>query len=92
MPCVTKPEETGLQLDPGRGELLWTLRGEDYFADIWLFRQDFDLSEVVLLEGETCDKMRADIPKILDLQAQGRLVPFPYLQQLFDLVKKREFV
>lgn len=85
-------EETGLALDPMRGSCVLQYRREEAFVDVWLFRQEFDLDDVILLEGETCDKMRADIPKILDLQAQGRLVPFPYLQQLFDLVKKREFV
>ena len=79
-------EETGLILDPQCGRCVLQYRREEAFVDVWLFRQEFDLEDVILLEGETCDKMRADIPKILALQAQGQLVPFPYLQQLFDMV------
>ena len=80
-------EETGLQLYPGRGELLWTLQGEDYFADIWLFRQDFDLSEVVLLEGETCDKMYASTEDIQRLRQEGTMVPFSYLDRLLEHIR-----
>lgn len=79
-------EETGLRLDAGRGELLWTLQGEDYFADIWLFRQDFDLADVILLEGETCDKMYASASDIRRLRQEGTLVPFSYLDDLLDLL------
>lgn len=79
-------EETGLHLDAGRGELLWTLQGEDYFADIWLFRQDFDLADVILLEGETCDKMYASASDIRRLRQEGKLVPFSYLDDLLDLL------
>lgn len=77
-------EETGLHLDAGRGEMLWTLQGEDYFADIWLFRQDFDLNDVILLEGETCDKMYASASDIRRLRQEGKLVPFSYLDDLLD--------
>ena len=80
-------EETGLELDADRGELLWTQQGEDYFADIWLFRQDFDLADVVLLEGETCDKMYASPEDIQRLRQEGTMVPFSYLDRLLEHVQ-----
>lgn len=80
-------EETGLHLDPNRGEVLYKLQGEDYFVDIWLFRQDFDLDDVVLLEGETCDKMYASAEDILRLRQEGKLVPFSYLDRLLEHVR-----
>jgi 8-oxo-dGTP pyrophosphatase MutT (NUDIX family) len=75
-------EETGLTLDPKRGEVVLTYRGTDYITDVWLFRQDFDLSDVQLLEGETCDVMYASVEELLQLRADGVLVPFSYLDEL----------
>lgn len=79
-------EETGLQLDPGRGERVLSYRGDDYFSDVWLFRQDFELKDVVLLEGETCDVMYADKEKIIALSQAGLFVPFRYLDDFLNLV------
>lgn len=80
-------EETGLILDPERGNCVFSYRGSDYFVDVWLFRQDFDLKDVVLQPGETCDKMYADPATIRKLNAAGELVPYRYLQQLLDMVE-----
>ena len=80
-------EETGLTLDPARGSRVITYQGGDYFADVWLFRQDFDLKDVVLQPGETCDKMYADPDTIRRLSAAGKLVPYRYLQRLLDMVE-----
>lgn len=75
-------EETGLTLDPKRGEVVLTYRGTDYITDVWLFRQDFNLSNVQLLEGETCDVMYASVEELLQLRSDGLLVPFSYLDEL----------
>jgi len=72
-------EETGLSLDPKKGERVITYRGTDYFADVWLFRQDFDLRDVVLLEGETCDVMYASADEIRELDKKELFVPYRYL-------------
>lgn len=80
-------EETGLNLDAARGECIISLRGDDYFTDVWLFRQEFDLENVILQEGETCDKTRATADRIRQLEKEGKLVPYSYLQQLFDRIK-----
>ena len=75
-------EETGLTLDPKRGEVVLIYRGTDYITDVWLFRQDFDLSDVQLLEGETCDVIYASVEELLQLRSDGLLVPFSYLDEL----------
>lgn len=79
-------EETGLTLDPDRGQRVLSLRRGDNFKDIWLFQQDFDLADVVLQPGETTDKMYADPDTILRMRAEGRFVPLPYLEEFFALV------
>lgn len=81
-------EETGLILDPQLGRLTATHRGKNVFADIWLFRQDFDLADVVLQEGETCDVMYATPAQIREMAARGAFVPYPHLEQLLTLVEE----
>ena len=66
-------EETGLSLEPDRGRIVKSYRGDRYFCDVWLFRQDFSLEDVVLQEGETCDCMRASAQEVLELHRRGFL-------------------
>lgn len=81
-------EETGLALDPDKGSCIKSYRGKDYFADVWLFRQDFDLKDVVLQEGETCDKMYATPAKIRQLAEQGLFVRYSHLQEFLTMVEE----
>lgn len=78
-------EETGLSLDPQKGKLVLTFRISDYFRDVWLFRQDFDLQDVVLQPEETVDKMYGDRDKILELAERGEFVPYGYLRELLEI-------
>lgn len=78
-------EETGLAADPRKGTCVIRYRREDAFVDVWLFRQDFDLEDVVLLEGETCDKMYASISQIRRIYQAHQMVPYPYFEHLMDL-------
>lgn len=78
-------EETGLTLDPTAGRCVITYRRENYFCDVWLFHHEFDLNQVILLEGETCDKMRADAEQIRQMYRDGILVPYCYLDELLTI-------
>jgi len=77
-------EETGLALDEARGNCILQMRKADYFRDVWLFRQDFDLKDVVLQPGETTDKMYANAEMIQRMWGCGEFVPCDYLPQLFE--------
>ena len=79
-------EETGLKLDMRKGDRVLTERKADYFRDVWLFRQEIDLSKVSLQEGETVDKRLADQKEILELFDRGAFVPYDYLEALFSLI------
>lgn len=72
-------EETGLTVQPEHGEILLDYRGWDWFTDVWLFRQSFDLDAVQLQPGETCDYRWATAEEILQMNEQGEMVPFRYL-------------
>ena len=77
-------EETGLQLDPARGKIIKTYQEDHFICDVWLFRQDFALEDVVLQPGETCDKRYATREEILKMHAEGRFVPFQFIEEVLD--------
>ena len=83
-------EETGLSLDPARGKCMINHGCADNFCDIWAFRQDFDLSEVVLQPGETVDAKFATKDEIYRMYRDGELVPFDYLDRLFAAIDEWE--
>ncbi len=79
-------EEIGLTADPTLGKCVISFRRDDNFVDVWLFKQDFNLDDVIFQEGETCDKMYASTEKIKELHDTGASVPYSYLQQFLDMV------
>lgn len=90
--CALKEvrEETGLILDPEKGKLIHSYNrihehGIPDFCDVWFFAQDFDISDVVLQEGETCDAMWATPKMIKSLEESGEFVPMiDYIGKVFD--------
>ena len=81
-------EETGLSLDENKGRCILSMRGKDNFIDVWLFEQDFDLNEVVLQPGETCDKMYANRDLIEKLASQGLFVRYSFFKDVLDIADK----
>lgn len=79
-------EETGLNLEPESGHIILTKKGTDFFRDVWLFHQDFDLSDVILQAGETVDKMYATKEEVEKMEREGTFVPCRYLKDLFKLL------
>ena len=76
-------EETGLSINPKNGECLFTQKRSDTFFDVWLFRQDFDVNDVVLQEGETTAAKYATMDEIRELVQKKAFVPCGYLDELF---------
>jgi len=83
-------EETGIALDPQKGKCILSTKHSDYFRDVWVFCQNVSLDQVILQPGETTDKMYADVSGILHMYADGELVPYDYLKELFDTGLWRE--
>ena len=79
-------EETGLSVLPESGKCVMSLKRENNFCDIWLFRQDFDLKDVIYQPEETCGSMYADIGEIKRMLENGTLLPFSYLEEFFEKV------
>ena len=77
-------EETGIILKPENGKVMLSGIGTDYLYDIWVFQHDFNLKDVLLQEGETCDAKTADAEEILKMQKESIFVPYEYLVELFQ--------
>lgn len=75
-------EETGLSPAAVSGRLIMTIRREHDFCDIWHFRHDFSLEDIVLQEGETCDARLVSFDELIKMKNEGTLVPFAYLESL----------
>ena len=80
-------EETGLIARPENGQRLFRFAHPDGFSDVWLFKQDFNLDDVVFPPGETCGAQCASPERILEMQSEGLLVPYDYLPELFARAK-----
>jgi tellurite methyltransferase len=91
-------EELGVTLDPKNGQLFkqyalpHTNDNGNAFYDVWLFRQDIDISTVVFQADETCDAIWASKEKINQMIASGIFIPpndaYPYLDELFYFCDK----
>lgn len=79
-------EEVGLTVSPDNGFCMLTQRRDNDFCDIWLFRQDFSLSEVVLQKNETEDVKWASQAEIRAMIASGEFIAFDYLDELFGKI------
>ena len=86
-------EEIGVVLDTKNGQLFkqYSLPHTDdngsAFYDIWLFRQEVDISAIVLQPDETCDAMWTSQETIRQMLDDGTFIPvneaYPYLDELF---------
>ena len=82
-------EETGIALDPACGHIVATEQWSDSFCDIWLFRQNFDVSSVILQEGETTAAKAASRERIIQMERAGEFVPFTAaLKRVFEIELK----
>lgn len=67
-------EEAGITLLPENAELFSSYRCGNSFYDNWLFRQEFNIADVVLQEGETIDARAATWCEISDMIEIGDFI------------------
>ena len=83
-------EETGLDVRPENGTCLFSITREDSIVDIWLFRQDFDIRDVVLQEHETTDVKYTSMDEIRRMIRSGEIITRQYFEDLFEKAKDYE--
>ena len=81
-------EETGLILEPENGKCVISRIYGECFCDVWLFYQDFDLKDVVLLEGETCEAEYASVKEIRQMLKEGTFIDYAYLEELMEIIER----
>lgn len=86
-------EEAGITLLRDNAELISTYRREVSIFDSWLFRQEFDLANVVVQEGETIDARAATWDEIVAMIDRGEFIArdvfpeFDLLQSMYRIDK-----
>ena len=78
-------EETGLDLNPEKGRCVLSLKRKNALHDIWLFRQDFEIADIKLQEGETIDAKYAELDEIFEMISRGRFCPIDYMNELHEI-------
>jgi len=80
-------EEIGLDVKPDNGKCLFTLTRDDSICDVWLFRQDFSIDDVILQENETTDAKYALPDEIRAMVSDRGFIAFHYIEELFEKTK-----
>lgn len=77
-------EETGIKIHAENGTLLFTEWRASSFCDVWLFKEEFNMEDVVLQPSETCDAKKVLPKELFQLRRDGVLVPIAYLDELVE--------
>ncbi|MDR0272182.1 MAG: histidine phosphatase family protein [Clostridiales bacterium] len=80
-------EETGLTLQPENGKIIVTGKLKNVFFDVWLFKQDIDLKDIVLQEGETTGAKLVSFSEIETMITENQFVYIDYLRQLRAIIQ-----
>ena len=83
-------EELGVMLNSQAGILIKRFKSRNVIFDVWLFRQEVDVSTVVLQEEEVDEFMWATESKIKELIKKGEFIPkerIPYMDKLFKICR-----
>lgn len=78
-------EELGITLDPADAKLIRQIRRDAVqdFYDVWLFRADINIRDVILQKDEVINVTWADRSTLLALYRAGKLHPLlDYIEQL----------
>lgn len=78
-------EELGLRVDLSDARPIFTMNFEGGFDDFYLVEMDVDLTKLHLQEEEVRQVRWADKDEIIKMQAQGIMIPYWFLDRLFDI-------
>ena len=82
-------EELGIDINLNKTELLLSFKRKYDFVDVWLVRDDIDITKLVLQEDEVADVKWATVDEIRDLMKTDKLaksidVYFDFFLNLID--------
>ncbi|MCB2354219.1 NUDIX hydrolase [Clostridium estertheticum] len=84
-------EEIGINLSPANGKFLFRLKRQHFdfpdFVDVWLFKEEVDMTEVIYQPEEVCGAKWATLNQIQSMIESGEFADtFTYLEDLFKIV------
>lgn len=84
-------EEIGLKLDLSGKRPNFTINFSDGFDDYYIIRKDLDISQLTLQEKEVKDVCWVSREEALKLQEEGLMVPYWFLDKIFDMGEVLEY-
>ena len=85
--CVRETmEEIGVKPDFEHGGLAFIHTVKAAHHDVWVFRMDVPPESLTLQPGEVIDARYASPAEIRRMARNGEFVPYPYLEQLLDVM------
>lgn len=78
-------EELGLLIDMSDARPFFTMNFSGGFDDFYIVEQDVDLSKLRLQKEEVKQVRWADKEEVIKMQAQGIMIPYWFLDRLFDV-------
>jgi 8-oxo-dGTP pyrophosphatase MutT (NUDIX family) len=80
-------EELGADLLPANGRIFKQYISQNQFTDVWIFKADIPIENIILQDGETCDALWATKDKIKQMIDDGKFIDrniYPYIDELFE--------
>lgn len=82
-------EEIGIDLTPANGKCLFRLKRQHHnfpdFVDVWFFKEDIDIKQVIYQPDEVCGAKWATAGQIRTLIDLGEFVDtFSYIEEIFN--------
>lgn len=78
-------EELGINMDFSNERPFLTMNFSGGFDDFYIIEQDIDLSELHLQQEEVRQVRWAEKEEVMKMQAQGIMIPYWFLDRLFDI-------
>lgn len=78
-------EEIGLKIDLSNTRPDFTINFEDGFDDYYLLEREVNLDDLVLQEEEVQAVRWADKEEVLQMQEQGIMIPYWFMDRLFEV-------
>jgi 8-oxo-dGTP pyrophosphatase MutT (NUDIX family) len=92
--CREVLEETGIKISPENSKVIYSYRnddaksGDNYFADIYLCKVDFKLTDVTIQEDEVIDVRLATMDEIKELKEKDGFLHYERLCQALASIKE----
>lgn len=80
-------EEIGLISDKNNAEIVFSLKRENNFCDVWLIKQDFNINQCKLQVEEVSEVRWATVQEIKELIDQGNFNIYYYLDEILRITQ-----